>query len=576
MDHNSKSDIAGLGVQTPKPSPPGRLGTGSGGAGDKNVGKTDIDGGLIVEDALSSGDQGYAGFSVYTSLNILRSNRLTDEEIDYEVKHLQTLDPSKNFRTRFPSITVKQELLDRSLNSNLGTEIQNIVTNYDNFVYTLSCSLKEAQKHIDELNSYVSTDSVTDSSPAVSLVQDPPVSVLNLDFEEISLEDVLNVVNFTDNLTCYREAAYYGSHEYTYGRVRHDPAPYPDHPIFNNIFDKLSKVDKSFTRENFTCLVTKYEGGRAHITAHSDDENCIDPTSNIYTISFGATRVLNMYTMSGDLRVHDLDLKHGMVHSMTRQSQDIWRHAINRELDITDTRVSFTFRHIPHIPSTDNIRHNIPNIAKPAPPADCNNKSRRVLFLTDSIYSSTPEQVFSSIPGCICVKKVNYQFKDILNFEPYFNGTDTVIFSAGVNDLSRYRETANSLADLILPNLAKCCQRNPNTKFIFNSVLHSNYCKKYDWLNDEIDLFNYHMRNFCRNVSNIYYFDSHSLLGQSNIQRVWNPYDNNGIHITLDARKLVTRELVNCVRSISGSPYTRIRSCRWLLFHRNTPRWLHE
>ena len=135
----------------------------------------------------------------------------------------------------------------------------------------------------------------------------------------------------------------------------------------------------------------------------------------------------------------------------------------------------------------------------------------RVLFLTDSMYSSTPEYVFSSLPGYVYVKKVNFKFQDILNYEPYFNGTDTVVVSCGINDLARYGHTANSLADSVFPDLAKCCNRNRNTKFIFNTILHSNYNKNYEWLNEEIDLFNFYMSNFYRNVSNMFYFDSHMI-----------------------------------------------------------------
>ena len=289
-------------------------------------------------------------------------------------------------------------------------------------------------------------------------------------------------------------------------------------------------------------------------------------------MSFGATRVLDMYTVSGEFKDHKLELVHGMVHSMTRKSQDVWRHSINKDPNVTETRVSFTFRCIPHATPADTIsKPVIPGVAKPKFPAECNIKSKQVLFVTDSIYASTPEHIFSSSQGYVCVKKVNYQLKNIFDLEPYFKGTDTVILSNGINDLSRYGHTADSLADLIFPNLAKCCQRHPNTKFVFNSVLHTSYIKNHEWLNGEIDLFNDHMMRFCNSVRNMVYFDSHSLLGQSNIRRVWDPRDKNGIHITLDARKLVTRELVNCVSNLSGSPYTSIRNCRWLMFHKTTP-----
>ena len=125
--------------------------------------------------------------------------------------------------------------------------------------------------------------------------------------------------------------------------------------------------------------------------------------------------MLNMHTVSGDFRDFTQVLSHGLVTAMSRKSRDTWRHAIDRDLGIRDTRVSFTFRQIKQIPPADS-KHNIPKVAKPEPPAGSNIKRNRVLFLTDSLYWSTPEHVFSTIPGYTCVKKVNFQLKDILNF----------------------------------------------------------------------------------------------------------------------------------------------------------------
>ena len=67
---------------------------------------------------------------------------------------------------------------------------------------------------------------------------------------------------------------------------------------------------------------------------HHDDERCILPGSNIYTVSFGAERTLRLYNITGPLQEHFHKLEHGSVNVMSRESQSIWKHGINKEPDI--------------------------------------------------------------------------------------------------------------------------------------------------------------------------------------------------------------------------------------------------
>ena len=80
--------------------------------------------------------------------------------------------------------------------------------------------------------------------------------------------------------------------------------------------------------------------------------------------------------------------------------------------------------------------------------------------------------------------------------------------------------------------------------------------KNHEWVNIEVEQFNRYMFEVSTEISNLYLFNSHIILKHSGIQRVWVPR-GNGIHITLDARKLVIRELVNCVGSIARSRVTK-------------------
>ena len=141
----------------------------------------------------------------------------------------------------------------------------------------------------------------------------------------------------------------------------------------------------------------------------------------------------------------------------------------------------------------------------------------------------------------------------MFEFECEFSYSDVVVFSCGVNDLSRYSHTATSLADTVYNKLLTCSRKYPRTKFVINSVLHT----KFGWLNREIAQFNDIMYDFCQSVPNFIYFDSHGILCCSSIARIWEPA-GNGLHITLNAKRTVTRELVKCLAFLTGYGTTRL------------------
>ena len=507
-------------------------------------------------------------FSARTCLELLPL--LSEAQIDHEFNYLLTLDPSaKTCRQRYPKSEVKSDILHKKLTRELCCEIDKIVRNYDSLILNFSYAVDTAQKHVAELQSSVRADSddvspldsppVPDSAPDRGNL-DKPVSVLDgISFSNITIDNILDTVTFTETFSGKREVVYYGSQsqKYTYNKIEHTPIDYPDSPIFDNIFKQIHDIDPTFTKDNYSCLVTHYKDGDCFINSHSDDEEAIHPDSTIYTVSLGAKRTLQLTNIIGPLQGHTVDLKHGEVLAMSKQSQFTWRHGIDREPHITEPRVSLTFRHIgQHQPTPKPV---ILPIAEPQRP-DINTQ-QRVLLLTDSIMSTTPTHVFDAIPEHTCIKKQNFRLSEVFGFEPEFKYTKTVIFSCGINDLSRHGLSANSLADLVCQRLAKCCRDNSTTNFVFNSILLS---RQYPWLNREIDQFNHYMYELACDIPNLFYFDSHNLLRLSNIQkRVWLS-SGNGIHITLDAKKLVARELVNAAGALSGARAPRFCSSRWL------------
>ncbi len=251
------------------------------------------------------------------------------------------------------------------------------------------------------------------------------------------------------------------------------------------------------------------------------------------------------------------------------------------EPGITEGRISFTFRKLCDEATNKTATSESSSVPPIAPPPDgktsCD-RPKRVLFLTDSVLSNMPEYLFESVQNHVCIKKINYQLADIDNFSPEFAHSDIVIISDGINDLSRYGKTAETLADITTSRFREYAVRYPDTKFVLNSVL---LTRDHPWLNREVNKFNSLMFTLAENTRNLYFFDSDRLMYKSNLkqrqiyatgylssglseQNMFNSQSNNGIHISLQARRMVTWQLVNAVGYLAGCRGPRFRSCEWL------------
>ena len=89
-------------------------------------------------------------FSARTCLDLLPL--LSDEQVDREIKYFLALDPTSTLlRTRFPSSELKKDSLFKTLTKILCYEVDKIASNFDTVISNFSCSLREAQSHIDQL-----------------------------------------------------------------------------------------------------------------------------------------------------------------------------------------------------------------------------------------------------------------------------------------------------------------------------------------------------------------------------------------------------------------------------------------
>ena len=541
------------------------------------------------------GGQGYT-FSAKTCLELIP--KMSDKQINAEVAILETLDltvpealSSKVTRSH-NTIERKREVLQAMLRDTLSNQVNTIVNKYDSLAHSICRSLEEAEKKLEDTtqelnrlladhqsrNELVEIQAPPPSVDTVPTNQPPedPVRFSEISFADITMDTVRESFDFTQSLPGNRSSQYFGDIGYSYGPIKHEAAPYPEsHPILDRIFSEISATDSSFTRENFSCLVQRYENGSSSINMHSDDERVIAPNSNIYTVSFGATRTARFYNVVGALQDRFFELNHGSVNIMTHSSQAIWKHVVIPAPDVTNDRISLTFRHMIHhdqSSASPPSQNQLPPIAQPIRPT-------RVLFLTDSIHASTPTHLFDDIPNTVCIKKKEYQLANIDLYHREFAYTDIVLISMGVNDLSRYGHSARTLLNTVSPLIQRYCRLYPQCKFVFNSVL---LTRDYRWLNSEIEILNQAFFDMSMHYQNLSFLDTDRLAslickrdasiipyaqgprGGLTDRSMRSEQSNNGIHLSFRLRRLLSAELVKSVGCLSGTVGSRFARCDWL------------
>lgn len=224
---------------------------------------------------------------------------------------------------------------------------------------------------------------------------------------------------------------------------------------------------------------------------------------------------------------------------------------MNPDSSCKEPRVSFTFRKL-CAEQAAKSKPRAPPIKRPGefketprPITQPKSSHHKVLLLTDSILQGSPEHVFNRIPSHRCVKQRCKQLTEIFKWEDDFRHSSFVVISGGINDLSCYGHTSDSLSSAIVSELRRCCERNPNTWFVFNSLLDSSH----PWLNVQVDSFNRAIFELSSQVYNLVFLDSHDLivkkgLGKANRFDVLQREDPRGVQITFAARRIITDHLV--------------------------------
>lgn len=518
-------------------------------------------------------------FSAQTCLELLP--QLSKEQLEFEYQHFKTVGCIKRASSRLSLTEVDPQVEIRTILESVNhNQYVDHLAKLNNTLSLMFDRLNTAEREMAALVSPSATATASTAPPPPPTT--PEVTYDNhvfhfsdnasADFADLSVKGIREDLDFDIVGSGGRKLDFRGPSDYTYGRTQHKARPYGDSKTVATIFERLASIDPNITRDRYTLLATYYRDGAVSIPEHHDDEPEIVPGSLIYTISVGAERTVRLVNKVGLIEERTIKLPHGSVHVMSADSQSVWAHAIDPEPSVSEERVSFTLRQLdPKITRPEKAA--VPEIrpAKPVLPSMAKGSHHRVLFLTDSVLSSTPVHLLNRVPNHRVIKKVNYELASLFGFEPEFAYSSMVVIACGVNDLSRYGKRAHVLADLIAARLSSCLNKHRSTTFVFMSILETSR----GWLNCEIREFNRIMFELSERHTNLSFLDSQQVLysnfpSADKVLESRKEFGGNGIHLTLGAKREITWELARVLRFLAHrrlelGPSTELRNWTWNL-----------
>ena len=139
-----------------------------------------------------------------------------------------------------------------------------------------------------------------------------------------------------------RLSAWHGDLSYSYSGIRLEPVPWT--PTLLNLKTRV----EALTGHQFnSVLLNYYRDQNDSMGMHSDDERELGPQPAIASLSLGEERTfLLRHKTRKDLKTTRLTLHAGSLLLMQGDTQQFWRHGINKERHPCGPRINLTFRAI--------------------------------------------------------------------------------------------------------------------------------------------------------------------------------------------------------------------------------------
>ena len=250
-----------------------------------------------------------------------------------------------------------------------NTKLDNIVDKVENLTSASNINFESIKKDLDCLQTLISN--IKDSNVhlnsdshdiihSVNSVSNPDQAEIITEHNQVHIENNKTIENFVDSDKCNkmldklkelqltksrgRSTLSFGE-SYKFNGSRNDPVEFPE--CIKELMDTLNENFCDGSAKLNSCLLTRYDGPESYIPGHSDNERCIHAQSDIFTISLGHQCTLKFTdTLTGNECTHEA--QNGSLYTMSRKSQDIFKHRIDQDDSWTDSdfRISLTFRSV--------------------------------------------------------------------------------------------------------------------------------------------------------------------------------------------------------------------------------------
>ena len=139
-----------------------------------------------------------------------------------------------------------------------------------------------------------------------------------------------------------RLSAWHGDLSYSYSGIRLEPLPWTP-----TLLDLKARVEALTEHEFNSVLLNYYRDQNDSMGMHSDDERELGSQPAIASLSLGDERTfLLKHKTRKDLKTVKLALPAGSLLLMRGDTQQYWRHGINKETCLCGPRINLTFRAI--------------------------------------------------------------------------------------------------------------------------------------------------------------------------------------------------------------------------------------
>ncbi len=162
------------------------------------------------------------------------------------------------------------------------------------------------------------------------------------------LQELIDVTDWRqEEITVYgkhylqpRLSAWHGDLSYRYSGIRLEPLPWTP-----TLLDIKTRVEDLTGHQFNSVLLNYYRDQNDSMGMHSDDERDLGSQPAIASLSLGEARTFRLqHKLRKDLKTVKLTLPAGSLLLMQGDTQQYWRHGINKERQPCLPRINLTFR----------------------------------------------------------------------------------------------------------------------------------------------------------------------------------------------------------------------------------------